>query len=126
VGRLREGLEITAPNITSISPISGPYGTAVTVTGTNFGATQGSSTVAMGIFGMPVVSWSDTKIVADVPTNYKAGDQAEIIVAVNGVGSNASQVFSVTSDSSGSSNPQFSLQVTETVQTAVNPINYKQ
>ena len=32
-------------SITSLSPTSGPVGTAVTITGTNFGATQGTSTI---------------------------------------------------------------------------------
>ncbi len=34
-----------APSISSLSPTSGAVGTAVTITGTNFGATQGTSTV---------------------------------------------------------------------------------
>ena len=34
-----------APALTSLSPTSGPVGTSVTITGTNFGATQGTSTV---------------------------------------------------------------------------------
>ena len=34
-----------APSITSLSVSSGPVGTAVTITGTNFGSTQGTSTV---------------------------------------------------------------------------------
>ena len=33
------------PGIGSLSVTSGPVGTAVTITGTNFGATQGTSTV---------------------------------------------------------------------------------
>ena len=35
------------PSITILSPNSGPVGTAVTITGTNFGATQGTSTVTL-------------------------------------------------------------------------------
>ncbi len=34
-----------APYISGLSVSSGPVGTSVTITGTNFGATQGSSTV---------------------------------------------------------------------------------
>src|SRR5437899_1524200 len=34
-----------APTLTSLSPTTGPVGTSVTIAGTNFGATQGTSTV---------------------------------------------------------------------------------
>src|SRR5207245_1330773 len=37
---------LPAPTITSLTPVRGPVGTLVTITGTTFGATQGTSTVA--------------------------------------------------------------------------------
>ena len=57
----------TFPTITSISPTSGTAGTPVTITGTKFGATQGTSTVKFGTVVAAVTSWSDTKIVATAP-----------------------------------------------------------
>ena len=36
---------IPGPTITGLSPTSGPIGASITITGTSFGATQGTSTV---------------------------------------------------------------------------------
>src|SRR5438874_2009948 len=47
---------IPRPSITSLSPASGPAGTAVTIAGTNFGATRGTSTVSFN--GAPVTPTS--------------------------------------------------------------------
>jgi len=83
----------SSPTITSLSPTSGPVGTSVTITGTNFGATQGSSTV---IFynnqAATVSSWSATSIVVTVPPGATTGN---VVVAVSGVGSNG-VTFTVT------------------------------
>ncbi len=75
----------TAPNITSLNPTAGAVGTSVTITGTNFGATQGTSTVSFnGIAGTPA-SWSATSITVPVPTGATTGN---VIVTVAGVPSN--------------------------------------
>jgi IPT/TIG domain len=58
---------VSTPHITSISPTSGPVGTLVTITGSNFGPTQGTSTVTFGATAATVSSWSDTQIQATVP-----------------------------------------------------------
>ena len=63
-----------APTITSISPTSGAVGVPVTLTGTNFGSSQGSSTVALNGTNAVAVSWSATTIVAVVPTGASSGD----------------------------------------------------
>jgi hypothetical protein len=74
----------TAPIITKLSATAGPVGTAITITGTDFGATQGSSTVTFdGTPGTPK-SWSATSIVVPVPPGAKSGD---VIVTVGGVAS---------------------------------------
>ncbi len=76
---------IPTPNISSISPPFGPISTSVAVTGTNFGATQGTSTVTFnGIAGTPT-SWSNTSIAASVPSGATTGN---VVVTVNGVISN--------------------------------------
>src|SRR5262249_11505142 len=54
---------IVTPKITGLSPSSGPVGTAVTVSGSNFGATQGSSTLTFGGILDTPSSWSDTSLV---------------------------------------------------------------
>jgi YD repeat-containing protein len=61
------------PSITSLSPTSGATGTSVTITGTNFGSSQGSSTVTFnGVLATPT-SWSATSIVVPVPTTASTG-----------------------------------------------------
>ncbi len=75
---------VIPPSIGMISPISGPIGTAITITGTQFGATQGSSTVSFnGTVAVPT-SWSDTQIEVQVPAGATTGN---LVVAVSGVAS---------------------------------------
>ena len=57
-----------APSISSLSPTSGAVGASVTIAGTGFGATQGTSTVKFNGTTATVTSWSATTIVAAVPT----------------------------------------------------------
>ena len=73
------------PNISSLSPTAGPIGTAITITGINFGGTQGNSTVTFNGIQAPVTSWSATSIVVPVPTGATNGN---LVVTVNGVASN--------------------------------------
>ena len=86
-----------AATITSINPTYGLVGTAVpiTITGTGFGASQGSNTVTVEGKAATVTSWSNTSINATVPGTLPSG-AANVIVNVNGVGSNAA-VFTVNS-----------------------------
>ncbi|MBI4381336.1 MAG: IPT/TIG domain-containing protein [candidate division NC10 bacterium] len=67
-----------APRISSVSPTSGPPGSCLVINGSEFGATQGTKTVAMAGMGrsvdsLRVRSWSDTKIEAEIPSNIEAG-----------------------------------------------------
>ena len=80
------------PSITSISPSSAFVGTAVTITGSSFGATQATSSVTIGGVAAAVSSWSDTSIQATVPNGATSG---AVYVTVNGTTSNT-QPFSVT------------------------------
>src|SRR5439155_6568587 len=76
---------LSTPSITSLAPTSGVVGTSVTVTGTNFGATKGTSTVTFnGTTGTPT-TWAATSIVVPVPTGATTGN---IVVTVGGVASN--------------------------------------
>ena len=54
-------------NITSISPSSGVAGTQVTITGTSFGSSQGTSDVTFGTLVASPTSWSDTSISVSAP-----------------------------------------------------------
>jgi IPT/TIG domain len=75
---------VPPPSITSLSQTSGAVGTAVTITGTNFGTTQGTSTVTFnGTAGTPT-SWSATSIAVPVPTGATTGN---VVVTVGGVAS---------------------------------------
>ena len=75
-----------APTLTSLSPSSGPVATAVTISGSNFGSTKGTSTVTFnGITATPT-TWSTTSIVAPVPAGATTGN---VLVTVGGVASNA-------------------------------------
>jgi RHS repeat-associated protein len=80
-----------SPTITSISPTSGPVGAVVAITGTNFGTTQGSSTVSLNGTSAPVMGWSATTVVALVPSGATSG------------------TFSVTVSSHTATSPSFSV-----------------
>ena len=77
---------LTAPTIGSLSPTSGVVGTLVTITGTNFGASQGASTVTFNGTTASVSSWSATSITAAVPSGAATGN---VVVTVSGVASNS-------------------------------------
>ena len=66
------------PAITTLSPTSGAAGSVVTITGSNFGGFQGSSTVRFGTTNATIVSWSNTQLSVTVPA-IAAG-----VVQVNG------------------------------------------
>jgi hypothetical protein len=77
---LQNGVMSNAPSftvnslkLTGVSPGSGSAGTSVTLSGTGFGATQGSGTVTLGSIAGQVVSWSDTQVVATVATGSLSG-----------------------------------------------------
>ena len=76
---------VAAPNITSLSPTSGAVGATVTVNGTNFGSTQGTSTVKFNGTTATVSSWTATLIKVAVPTGAITGN---VVVHASGVDSN--------------------------------------
>jgi len=75
----------SSPSISSLSPTSGAVGASVTITGTNFGSSQGSSTVKFNGTAATVTSWGSTSIVAKVPSGATTGN---VVVTVSGVASN--------------------------------------
>ncbi|MGC1943643.1 MAG: IPT/TIG domain-containing protein, partial [Candidatus Acidiferrales bacterium] len=84
-----------APTISGLNPTSGPIGTSVVISGTNFGSPQGSSTVKFnGVTATPT-AWSATSITAPVPSGATTGN---VVVTVGGVASNG-MTFTIASTS---------------------------
>ncbi len=76
----------TSPIIATISPSSGISGVPVTITGSGFGASQGSSTVAFNsVQAIVVNTWSDTSISVLVPPGTTSGN---VVLTVGGQVSN--------------------------------------
>ena len=73
------------PSISTLSPNDGPVGTSVTITGTNFNATQGTSTVTFNGISATPTSWSATSISVPVPSGAITGP---VVVTVNSQASN--------------------------------------
>lgn len=73
------------PSITSLSTSSGLPGAAVTITGTNFGATQSGSVLTFNGLAATPSSWSATQIVASVPATASSGP---VVVTAGGRASN--------------------------------------
>src|SRR5215469_12635028 len=72
-------------HIKSLGPTSGPAGTSVTIVGSNFGSSQGTSTVTFnGAMATPT-SWSATSIQVSVPVGATTGN---VVVTVGGQASN--------------------------------------
>ena len=82
------------PSITSLSPASGAAGTAVAISGQNFGASQGGSVVRFNGAAAAVASWSATSIGVTVPNAATTG---QVTVTVNGQASNGSAFTVITS-----------------------------
>ena len=83
---------VTGPQITSINPTAGLVGTSVTITGANFGASQGTSTVTFNGTAAIPTSWSATSTVTPVPSGATTGN---VVVTVGSVASNG-VAFTVT------------------------------
>lgn len=83
---------VLTPAISSLSPSSGPQGGRITITGTNFGASQGTSTVKFNGTAATASAWSTTSIQAVVPSGATSGN---VTVTVAGMVSNG-VAFTVT------------------------------
>lgn len=77
---------VSTPVIASVTPNVGLAGTTVTITGSNFGSTQSTSTVSFNGVIAAVTSWSATQIVCNSPATATTGN---ILVTVSSVASNA-------------------------------------
>ena len=79
-------LTVQGPSISTLSPSSGGWGTTVTIVGSRFGATQGSSTVTFNGTTASVTSWS--AVAASSPKFAPGATSGNVVVTV-GVASNA-------------------------------------
>jgi len=81
------------PTIASFSPASGPVGTVVTITGTNFSATPSSNIVYFGTVMAPVSAASATSLTVTVPagTSYQP-----VTVTTGGLTAFSTQTFITT------------------------------
>ncbi len=88
-------INVAPPSIKTLTPSSGAVGDTVVIAGSNFGASQSTSTVTFGGTAATVSngSWSNGSITTTVPANATTGP---VVVTVNGVPSNADQAFTVT------------------------------
>ncbi len=81
----------TMPIISGVAPASGGIGTSVTITGSNFGSPQGTSTINFnGIPATSIASWTSNQIVATVPSNAISGP---VTVVVSSIPSNGNFPF---------------------------------
>ncbi len=77
------------PTVTSVSPDSGKANDTITVNGTNFGSSQGSSSLKFGSANAAAyVSWNASQIKAVVPSGLTSGS-LNLTVTVAGNSSNA-------------------------------------
>src|SRR4029453_16766588 len=71
--------------VTSVSPTSAPIGSTVTIAGSGFGASQGSSTVTFNGVAATASAWSSTSVTVNVPAGATTGP---VVVTVGGQASN--------------------------------------
>ena len=91
------------PRINSFSPISGPIGTTVTITGSNFGATPTDNIVFFGAVKANVTSASVTSLTVAVPTGTT---YEPITVTTGGLTASSSIPFNVIFSDNGQFTPQ--------------------
>jgi len=74
-GLSSNALDLTIqPVISGVSPLIGRVGTSVTISGTSFGATQGSSTVSINGAVATPTAWSSTGVTVAVPNAATNGN----------------------------------------------------
>ena len=104
------------PTLTSLSPTSGAVGTSITLTGTNFGASQSNSSVTFNGTVATPTSWSSTSIAVPVPSAATTGNVVVTVgaAASNGVSFTVLVPPSITSVSPTSGIPGTSVTITGT------------
>lgn len=75
----------STPSITSLSPTSAAIGASITIFGTNFGSTQGTSTVQFNGTAASVTTWGSSSITVTLSSGATSGN---VVVNVSGQASN--------------------------------------
>jgi RHS repeat-associated protein len=90
---LGSGTPYPVPTVSAVSPTSAAVGYTITISGSAFGTSQGTSVVYFnGVQAAAIASWSDTQIVATVPSGASTGP---VTVVENGVGSNTDVALNI-------------------------------
>jgi hypothetical protein len=84
-------VNVPLPSIASLSPNSGNIGDSVTIGGSNFGATQGTSTVTFNGAAANVTSWNATQIIVTVPAAATTGP----VVVTTAAGASAGSTWTL-------------------------------
>jgi len=98
---LAAGCGTSKPVVKSVAPKTGFQLTGFKITGTDFGATQGKSTVHLGSKTLKAASWSATSITASVPSDMSGGTYG--ITVTTGGGTSNKVSFTVEPSFTGSS-----------------------
>jgi uncharacterized protein (TIGR02145 family) len=86
------------PTISSLSPVSGPIGTVVTINGTNFSTTPANNIIYFGAVKATVTAATSTSLSVTVPTG---ATYQPITVTVNGLTAYSNAPFLVTFEGGG-------------------------
>jgi gliding motility-associated-like protein len=93
IGKLKETSLIPPPTISGFSPPSGPIGTTVIITGTNFSTIPGNNIVRFNVTPAVVIASTSTSITTTVPSGATTG---RVIVTVNCIPAQSASDFTVT------------------------------
>jgi len=86
---------VTPPVITSLSTTTGPVGTQVVISGSGFGASQGTSAVVLNDAPVTINSWSATSVTITIPSGATSGEMCALVGP--GMESSNPVLFGVTS-----------------------------
>jgi len=92
------------PELATLSPVSGPAGTKVTIIGANLGTSQGDSVVHFGGKVVKASAWSDTQVTAKVPDGLSQDVQGVTILTPQGESNEIS--FAVTAPGPAPDRPE--------------------
>lgn len=112
VARILESPAAAVPSITSFTPTSGPVGTTVTMTGTNFSATPLNNIVYFGATRANVTAATETQLSVTVPPG---STHQPITVQVNALIATAPAPFVVTTPVHALNNCSFAPRIDVTV-----------
>lgn len=94
--------DVVRPGICGVSPSSGTVGSSMTLSGTNFGASQGTSKVYYGTtVAGSYASWADTSVATTVPTLVSG----RYVTTLWNNGNESNPIYYTVTDANASSTP---------------------